>query len=138
MEDISDLRITGMDPARPPAIQSIPCIELVFTLSHQASKDWCDEFNLLMSKQPYSTRIDPEVGLFIETWVRQPGEIARSLNRMKQGVEDCIRVYIERVEAEKRASAARSRTDVAVVSEAQKALDGVVAQLVFDEPMAAR
>ena len=138
MEGISDLKITGMDPARPPAIQSIPCIELAFALSHQASKDWCDEFNLLMSKQPYSTRIDPETGLFIETWVRQPEEIVRALARMKQGVEDCIRVYIDRVEAERKARAAKHRTEVAAVSEAQKTLDRVVAQLIFDEPVASR
>lgn len=134
MENISDLKIVGLDPKRPPVIQDIPCIDLIFALSEQAPADWCEEFNMLMSKQPYTTRVDPSTGLFIETWVRQPKEIANSLERMKQGMQDCTRLYEDRIAASAQALAEKRNTGTTKVSEAQQALNEVIDDLKFDDP----
>jgi hypothetical protein len=129
MEAVSDLRIIGIDPKRPPRIQSIPCIDLVFELSHQAPREWCEDFNLLMSKPPYTVRIDPAEGLFIETWVRQPDEIPKALERMKVGVKACINAFIARMEAKAKANSVEP--GVVRESEAQLGLNRVVEGLDF-------
>ena len=44
MKNINDLKITGIDNARPPRIRKEPYIDLVFTLSEKANKEWCHDF----------------------------------------------------------------------------------------------
>lgn len=134
MDDIADLKIVGIDPKRPPRIQSIPCIDLVFELSAQAPPEWCEEFNLRMGKPPYTTRIDPKDGKFIETWVRQPSEIAGSLERMKKGVQDVTEALIKQRRAKAEAEANRRNMPGSQVSDAQQALDNIVAALDFNTP----
>jgi hypothetical protein len=103
MEGISDIRISGMDQMRPPQILKQPYINLFFELTHKAPKDWCDNFIRLIGKRTYPVKIDSEVGLFIETWVRKPDEIAGILNGLKKVVTTCNMEYIARVEAERNA-----------------------------------
>lgn len=133
MEGISDLKIVGMDPLRPPKIQKRPCIDLVFTLSHKAPKAWCDAFNVLMGKEKYGVKIDPEAGLFVETWVRSPDEIARNLATVKRGVATCITEYVAMVEAKAREAEGRQTVVGGGPSAEQLKLDAVVAALSFDE-----
>ena len=134
MEGISDIKIVGIDPKRPPAIQKIPCIDLVFALSHKAPRDWCEAFNVLMGKQTYSVKIDPAVGLFIETWVRKPAEIEKTLTILKKGVVDCSDQYIANLEAKARARLGQSTTRAAAgPSPEQLELDAVIAGLRFDK-----
>lgn len=131
MDGISDIKIVGIDPARPPRIQAMPCIDLFFELAHKAPEEWCDTFNLLMSKQKYSVRIDPTEGLFIETWVRRPDEIKRLLEVLGEGISKCSDQYIAHLKELEKADAARN-TARAGVSDAQRALDEVVGQLRFE------
>lgn len=93
MESIEDIKISGLDPKRPPRIQSIPCIDLFFLLETPAPKGWCDEFNLIVSKPKYSIKIDPAKGDVIETWVRHADEIAAVLEKLKLSVAACNRAY---------------------------------------------
>ena len=98
MEGISDIKIIGIDETRPPKIRKEPYIDLYFKLSHQAPSDWCKDFNNLLLKNPYSVQIKEKEGVFIETWVREPDEIADLLELLKKTVLECINQYIERIE----------------------------------------
>ena len=98
MEGISDIKITGVDDKRPPVIRKEPYIDIYFKLSHQAPPLWCKDFNAILSKHPMTPRINEKEGLYIESWVRKPDEIAGLLERLKETVVECTRRYIERVE----------------------------------------
>jgi len=97
MEGISDIKICGVDETRPPRIRKEPYIDLYFKLTHQAPKDWCDDFNRLVAKSANPVKIQPATGLFIETWVRNPDEIADVLDYLKQAVTTCSQEYIARI-----------------------------------------
>jgi len=103
MEGISDIRICGMDPMRPPQILKQPYINLFFELVHKAPKEWCDDFNRLIGKRTYPVKIEPSTGLFIETWVRKPDEISAVLTSLKKVITTCNEEYIARIEAERNA-----------------------------------
>ena len=76
MEGISDIRIIGMDEKRPPRIRKEPYIDLYFRLPHKAPLDGRQDFTELQSRQDYGSKINGDECLYIETWVRTPGEIA--------------------------------------------------------------
>lgn len=102
MEGISDIRITGIDEKRPPRIRKQPYIDLCFRLAHKAPVDWCQDFTDQQSKEKFPAKIDTNECLYIETWVRLPGEIAARLDNLKQAVAQCNLRYIERVQAHDR------------------------------------
>lgn len=105
MEGISDIRISGIDQARPPLIRKEPYINLFFRLNHKAPSKWCDDFNNVFARSNYPVKIDQVEGLFIETWVRKPEEIEPMLKALKEAVKHASKTYIARVEAEARAAA---------------------------------
>jgi hypothetical protein len=129
MEGISDIHIIGFDPTRPPKIQRQPYINLYFELAHEAPEDWCKLFNDMTTKQQYTTRIDPEKGLFVETWVRKPDEIQAVLEGLKITVRGCNDAYIKQVRK------AASAGNVASVEEEgeQGKLNRLVAGLDFSQ-----
>jgi len=98
MEDISDIRIVGIDEKRPPRIRKEPYIDLIFRLAHKAPADWCRDFNDLMARHEYAPKIDPGEGLFIETWVRSVDEIEAHLQLLKDTVTQCTEQYIEKIQ----------------------------------------
>lgn len=130
MEGISDIRIIGLDEARPPRILKEPYINLFFKLSHKAPKRWCEEFNDLVGKKGYPAKIDTVAGLFIETWVRKPEEIVDSLDGLKQTVVLASQKYIARIQAE--TDAAEHSGGATAESAEQARLNKIVAALNFD------
>lgn len=132
VEGISDIKIIGIDERRPPKIRKEPYIDIVFKLSHQAPADWCNAFNTLLLKHPFSPKIKEEEGLYIEAYVRTPDEIITFLAQLKAKVAECTKQYIERIEL-----AARSAGDVnsALAQEAgeQGRLNRIIAALDYDE-----
>ncbi|MFC1589559.1 hypothetical protein ACFL3P_04730 [Pseudomonadota bacterium] len=130
MEGISDIRISGFDDNRPPLIQKAPYIDLFFKLTHQAPKDWCDDFNQLVSKEKYSAKITPATGLFIEAWVRKPEEIKSVLEQLKKAIDTCSEKYIANINA---AISAASSTKSKPGDEGEQGrLNKIVAALDFD------
>ncbi len=105
MEGISDIRIKGIDESRPPRIRKEPYINLFFVLNHKAPAKWCDAFNNLVSKRQYPVKIEPDEGLFIETWVREPDEIADLVDALKQVVTQTSEEFVARIQAENMAAA---------------------------------
>jgi hypothetical protein len=71
---------------------------------HKAPPDWCEGFNDLLVKHEYTPKIYAEEGLYIETWVRSPDEIAGLFQVLKEKVTECTAQYIEKIAASKRDS----------------------------------
>lgn len=108
MEGISDIRISGIDETRPPRIRKEPYINLYFKLNHKVPKAWCEDYNRLVSKKKFPAKVDPLVGLIIDTWVRKPEEITPAFEMLKEAVKICNDEYIARIRAEAAAAAANS------------------------------
>ena len=132
MEGISDIKIIGIDEKRPPVISSAPYIDLFFKLSHQAPSDWCNDFNVLMSKYPGSPKIKQKEGLYIESWVKTSDLIVDYLELLKKNVTLCSDLYIERIEQAARDTKSNDISGVAEDSQ-QGRLNKIIAGLVYDE-----
>jgi len=132
MIGISDIRICGLDDRRPPRITKQPYIDLSFKLSHKAPEDWCRRFNDLVANDPYKPKIDPKEGLYIDAWVRAPGEIPPMLAHLNKKVDQCTTVHIEAIEAARRRSEGASASEGP--SPEQEELNRVIASLQFDAP----
>lgn len=133
MEGISDIKIIGMDERRPPKILKEPYINLFFKLTHKAPKDWCEAFNLLIAKRKYPVKINPTMGLFVETWVRVPAEINASLDDIKKVITTCTDEYIARVEAEALAISNANADSKNAAGVAQVELNKVIEALDFTD-----
>ena len=131
MEGISDIRISGLDAKRPPQIRKEPYINLFFELIHNAPPEWCDDFNRLVSKWEHGAKIDSSVGLFIETWVRKPDDIAAVLGSLKDAVSTCNQEYVARIVA--RASSAANEGVKSEAQGEQGRLNQIVAGLDFGD-----
>jgi len=132
MEGISDIRITGIDETRPPRIRKAPYIDLYFRLSHKPPKAWCEDYNRLLEKRKQPININPDEGLFIETWVRKPDELPDLVNLLKNTVAACNEQYIARIQAESLAAAAKSGIKLGDEGE-QGRLNRIIAELSFDD-----
>ena len=132
VEGISDIKIVGIDEKRPPKIRKEPYIDIVFKLSHQAPADWCRDFNALLAKHPATPRIKENEGLYIESWVRTPDEIAAILEKLKATVLDCSRQYIERIELSIR-NAGDANASLSQEAGEQGRLNRIIAALDFDD-----
>ena len=124
-------KVVGIDTSRPPLIQPRPCIDLIFELNEEAPRAWCEEFQAGVGKQPFSIKVDPEIGLHIETWVRKPDQIEQSLETVKSLVELANQAYQQRLIRESKIVDSDDDAEI-VVSPEQKALNDVVAGLNFD------
>ena len=132
MEGISDIRIAGMDENRPPRLRKEPYINLYFRLLHKAPPAWCVGFNDLLAKHEYAPKINTEEGLFIETWVRSPDEIAALFNILKEKVTECTAQYIEKIAISKRESDSDNELLQKEGGGEQGRLNKIIAGLDFD------
>ena len=131
MEGISDIRISGIDESRPPRLRKEPYINLYFRLNHKAPKRWCELFNDLLGKRRHQVKLDPDEGLFIDSWVRTPDEIAPLLEVLKEAVRRCSEEYIARIERENAAAAASGKS---VDDDGEQGkLNRIIAGLNFDD-----
>lgn len=133
MDGISDIRITGVDETRPPIIRKEPYIDIFFKLSHQAPIEWCKDFNALLAKHPTAPKIREKEGLFIEAWVRSPDEIVSLLDRLKETVTECSRLYIERIEQLRRDANRENSLLAQQESGEQGRLNKIIASLDFGD-----
>lgn len=132
MNDIRDLKITGIDSDRPPVVRKEPYIDLVFKLSDKAGREWCRDFNLLFERADYSVRIDIDEGLYIETWTRTMDEIPGHLEMLKAKVKECNQRCHERLLAT--AQAAKDKNSALAGEQgAQGRLNAIIAKLDFDD-----
>ena len=80
MSDINNIKVKGLDPKRYPNLRGNNYIDVVFELSQKAPRDWCADFNLLISRDQNNAKVNPDEGLYIETWVRDMLEIQKELD----------------------------------------------------------
>lgn len=129
MHDVENLRITGLDPARPPRIRKEPYIDLYFTLEPVAPPRWCADFNDLATASGTTANINPKQGTIIETWVRKPEEIATRLSRLQSLIEQATKVFMARAEAE---AAALQQAGIPLEDQGEQGrLNAIVAALDF-------
>ena len=133
MEDISDIRIIGLDDQRPPRIRKEPYIDLFFRLSHQAPADWCSIFNALLEKHASTAKIKVKEGLFIDAWVKTPDDIPALLALLKDKVAECSRLFIEKIELSVR-NAGAANSELMLGGGEQGRRNRIVAALDFSLP----
>ncbi len=95
MNNISNLKIKGLDPNRKPSLKNKKYVDVIFELNQKAPKDWCADFNLLFSKDKLNAKINPDEGLYVETWVRNINDIPKELELIKQLIIICNNNYVE-------------------------------------------
>lgn len=126
----TELKIIGFDETRPPLVQPRPCIDLILELDQEATPEWCSMLLSVASKSVFSVKIEPDPGLFVETWVKTPGEIARAVELMKGYVASCNVAYD--AELKRRMGAVNTETQEVIITPEQIALNKIVAELVFE------
>lgn len=131
MEDISTLKIIGVDDNRPARLSTAPYIELVFKLSEQAPLEWCQDFNLMFDKYKYSVRIDINKGIFIETWVRKMEEIELHFELLKTKIIECNQLFLKKRAALELLLTGK-KEDMSAAQGEQLRLNTIMAGLHFD------
>ena len=130
MEDVSELRITGIDETRPPRVRKEPYIDFYLKLSHQAPPEWCELFNGLGRKLNPPAKIDKTKGRVIDAYVRDMNQMQPCLDRLKGKVAECNALYAELLA--QRASAAALRAANPDYDEGEQGrLNRIVAGLKF-------
>lgn len=97
---IKDIKIKGLDPNRKPSLKNKNYVDLIFELTQKAPRDWCADFNTLFSKNKHNAKINPDEGLYVETWVRNINDIPNELELIKQLIIICNNNYIEQMHQE--------------------------------------
>ncbi len=130
MQDINDIKIVSIDEERPPRIRKEAYIDLFFKLSVKAPVDWCEDFNALGRQINPGVKIEKNVGLCIEAWVKDMSQIIPHLEKIKQNILDCNEQYIEKARQKKLALLA-ANTSAAGNDSEQFKLNEIVADLKF-------
>jgi hypothetical protein len=129
MSNIKNIKIKGLDPNRKPNLTGNNYVDLIFELSQKAPVDWCADFNLLFSKDKHNAKINPDEGLYVETWVRNINDIPKELELIKKLIVICNNNYTEQKRQEELAwkksekNNANSRSDE---------LDKIIENLSYD------
>lgn len=131
MEGISDIKIDGIDPNRPPSAKQARYIDLFFKLNHKAPSAWCGIFNDQMHRHPSKPKIDLTEGLYIETWVKSADQIAAHLEQLKAAIKATTTQYIQKIELSRKAAIAGERA-AADDNSPQGKLNRIVDALNFD------
>ena len=92
-------------------------------------RDWCADFNLLFSKSLLNAKINPDNGLYVETWVRDITHIQNELDQIKEIIKTCNKNYIAQKLKE---AAAWQRAEEGKGDSRSDALDKVLDLLNFD------
>jgi hypothetical protein len=123
-----DIKLKGIDPNRRPSLRKGKYIDLCFELTRKAPRDWCLEFNMLLSKHEYKARINPDQGLYVETWVRDMTEIPKEFEHIKKNILLCT----ERITEKERLLRAQSNVPESKASSDDARLQDILATLEFD------
>ena len=129
MEKIENLKIKGIDQNRLPNLDNNNYIDVIYELTQKAPRDWCLDFNNFFNKERNKTRIDPEKGLYIETWVRDMEEISNELDLIKQKINICNANYDKKLEE---AALLRKNSQNENSSIEGRKLERILANLQFD------
>ena len=129
MSGIENIKIKRLDPNRRPSLKNKKYIDVFYELSQKAPRDWCGDFNLLFSKSSLNVKINPDEGLYVETWVKDLTHIQNELDQIKEFIKSCNKSYIDQKLKE---AAAIQRTESIQGDSKSDALDKMLDLLNFD------
>lgn len=131
MENISNIKIIGIDDTRPPRVRKEPYIDIFYKLSHKVPADWCEGFNNLSKKLEPPVKIDKNEGLFIDAYVRDMNHIPAHLRKIKKVIAAFNEQYIESIR-QRALVAAAENTSLSGHEGEQGKLNRIIAELKFD------
>jgi hypothetical protein len=131
MTNIKEIRIIGIDEERPPMVRKEAYIDIYFKLSTKAPPDWCEEYNKLGNRLTPRAKIDPVVGLFIETYVHDVNQIQNHLDKIKAQIKACTTDCLEKERQRLLALAEKNAAQFGASSK-QKELNAIIAGLNYD------
>ena len=131
MSTFEEIRISGIDEARPPKVRKESYIDLHFRLSRQVPEDWCEDFNVFGRRINPSAKIDKNSCLTIDTYVNDMDKIPLQLIELKEAVEECNRQYLDKIRQRELAQAAANSALQGEGGEQQR-LNMIIAGLDFD------
>ena len=126
---MTPIRLTGVDPKRPPQIRKEAYIDIYYQLSEAPPSAWCDLFDALGRQLEPGVKLDKTTGDCISSWVRDMDEIPEHFGQIKQKIAEANAQYEEklRLQAAKDSVAAAS-----IRGTAQTRLAEILAALDFD------
>jgi hypothetical protein len=130
MIDISQIKIIGIDPERPPRMRKELYIDLYFKLSVKAPVDWCEEFNKLGHRLSPPVKVTPANGLIMETYVHDMNHVQEHLDKIKTRIKQCNEEYLEREHQRQLAKEARN-AETSVGDAKQDRLNKIIAELIY-------
>ena len=131
MSSFDEIKITGLDPDRPPQVRKESYIDLFFKLSTEAPLDWCEDFNALGRRLNPAAKIGKTTADCIDTYTNNMEKIPSQLDEIKQTVKDCNEQYLEKIKQKAMALAASNAALQGQGGEQDK-LNQIIAALVFD------
>lgn len=132
MTTFDEIRISGIDEARPPKIRKEAYIDLHFRLSRQVPEDWCEDFNALGRRISPTAKIDKNSCLTIDTYVNDMDRIPVQLAELKEAVGECNKKYLEKLQQRELALAAENAALQGEGGEQQR-LNLIISALEFDD-----
>ena len=102
MSSFDEMKITGLDPDRPPQVRKESYIDLFFKLSTEAPLDWCEDFNALGRQLNPAAKIGKTTADCIDTYTNNMEKIPSQLSEIKQIVKDCNEQYLEKIKQKAR------------------------------------
>jgi len=132
MTPFEEIKISGIDEARPPKIRKEAYIDLHFRLSRQVPEDWCEDFNVFGRRISPAAKIDKSSCLVIDTYVNDMDRIPLQLAELKEAVSECNKQYLEKLRQRELALAAENAALQGEGGEQQR-LNLIIAGLEFDD-----
>ncbi len=131
MQNITEIKIIGIDSKRPPFIRKEPYIDLIFELSMQTTKQWNEDFVALFKNSDVRPKIEIAKSVFIKSWTRTMGEIPEHVELLKTKVLECNQIAVDRQAAlDLLAMSGGKSVEGAVGPQGQ--LNAIIASLNFD------
>lgn len=130
MNAITDIKIVSIDQEKPPLVRKEAYIDLFFKLSHQASNEWCEDFNKLGHQMNPPVKINNVKGLVVETWVREMNHIQDHLNKIKVKITLCNEQLLAKI-TQRNIALAASNASAAGTGNEQAKLNHIIAELDF-------
>lgn len=85
---MTPIKLTGIDPKRPPHIRKEAYIDIYYQLSEKPPAAWCDLFDNLGRKIEPAVKVDKTTGDCIGAWVRDMEGIPGHFNQIKQKIAE--------------------------------------------------
>lgn len=101
MRQEKHIKLISLDPERHPNVVNKNYIDIVYMLSEEAPKAWCEIFNDIY-KNDKTIRIDNDSSQYIVSWIRDMEDIPKIFNTMKDNISLTNTTYQKNLLAEEK------------------------------------